>query len=397
MNEQILMKAHNKFTELYSDEPDVRLLNRFYDEKRILENCNFYLQNLELVAKIRREAERRGEYISLKGAECSLFIAYLLGTTDINPLPMHEYCPKCKRVAFLHREGSAFDKYYSKCNCGEDMVLDGYDIPFEPNLKKILLGNIKVYVSDSFFKDAKKIIDDEMGDREAGTPNLNNISQIQIESRDSLDKYRELENATGVKAKDIIHKTTEWIYSFFKNENFDGIPEFDTKFMKELMDQIGPKNISDLLKLIGFAHSTNVWKDNADVLYNSRKMSLSNIPACYEDIYLEIVKKLRDQGVYSTGLACEVTGKTRKGYYALYGTMDEETCISLINLGFDMDFILFIEKINYMVSKTYVVATLRESLLLMYYKTNFETEFNNIMYLLSHLIVLNNNANKTVK
>ena len=38
MNEQILMKAHNKFTELYSDEPDVRLLNRFYDEKRILES-----------------------------------------------------------------------------------------------------------------------------------------------------------------------------------------------------------------------------------------------------------------------------------------------------------------------------------------------------------------------
>ena len=34
MNEQILMKAHNKFTELYSDEPDVRLLNRFYDEKK---------------------------------------------------------------------------------------------------------------------------------------------------------------------------------------------------------------------------------------------------------------------------------------------------------------------------------------------------------------------------
>ena len=82
MNEQILMKAHDKFTELYGSDPDIRLLNRFYDEKRILENSKFCLQNLELVAKIRREAEKKGEHISLKGAECSLFIAYLLGATE---------------------------------------------------------------------------------------------------------------------------------------------------------------------------------------------------------------------------------------------------------------------------------------------------------------------------
>ncbi len=371
MNEKILSKAHEKMTEMYGDEPDVSLLSRFYDEKRVLEQSSTYLQTLELVSKISSEAKKRGEHIVLKGAECSLFIAYLLGTVDINPLPMHEYCPNCKRLTFLHREGTAFDKYTPKCNCGGDMLIDGYDIPFEPNVKRILRGSIRVYVSESFFYEAQRILENENSD---GAD-----LKISIKSDSLIDRCRVLERATGIDADAICRKSTSWIYHSLNEDELGNIPEFETEFMKGMISYIPPKNFGDLLKLLGFAHSTNVWKNNADELYSHRKMTFSDIPTFCEDIYSSIVDKLQKQGVYSTGFACDVTEKVRKGYYAFHGSMDEESFISLINLGFDIDFILFIEKIEYMVSKTYAVATLKELLPLLYYRLHFKDVYNDIV------------------
>ena len=92
-----------------------------------------------------------------------------------------------------------------------------------------------------------------------------------------------------------------------------------------------------------------------------------------------ISERLYKNGVYDEGLAYEVTDKTMRGYYAKTGGVDEDTMLALLELGFDIDFVNFLSKINYMFTKAHGTAYLREAIAMMFYKTNFNKEYNEIM------------------
>ena len=92
-----------------------------------------------------------------------------------------------------------------------------------------------------------------------------------------------------------------------------------------------------------------------------------------------ICDKLRKKRIYETGLAYEVMEKAISGYYARNGGVDKDTKQALSELGFDMDFIMFIGKINYMFPKAHGVSYLKDAIKLMFYKLNFSDEYDNIM------------------
>jgi len=68
-----------------------------------------------------------------------------------------------------------------------------------------------------------------------------------------------------------------------------------------------------------------------------------------------------------------------RGYYARIGGIDEDTMLALLELGFDIDFIYFLSDINYMFPKAHGIAYLREAIAMMFYKTKFNKEYNEIM------------------
>ena len=58
------------------------------------------------------------------------------GVTEVNPLPPHYRCPKCKHLEWtketMPEYRSGYDLPDKKCPiCGADLVHDGQDIPFE--------------------------------------------------------------------------------------------------------------------------------------------------------------------------------------------------------------------------------------------------------------------------
>lgn len=410
-HKQLLDKAYNRLLELYSGEhtsPDIRILSRFYQEKMILSECELYTRYLGLLGKVRCVADEKGEHIFAGGTAGASFVAYLLGATDINPLPRHDYCSSCHKVKF-NGEGSLFDRNRLKCSCGADLTSDGHDILFESNLKSALSGRIQLSVSYAFFDEAEQMIRDEMWDKaiitlrnkehsltwfcfqdrernEDGDYILNGnreifakLPRITLVPDKTLDKYRKLEVATGFKMKDIGAEEYNEVYFEFMKGDIKGIPLFDNSYMRELWKTINPQSYDDLLKIIGFAHSTNVWSENAEHLYKEHRLSLREIPAFREELFRMISECLRKKGIYDTGLAFEVMDKAYRGYYAKAGGADEETALALLQLDVDMDYIFFLEKINYMFTKAHGVAYLREAIAMMYYKLKYNKEYNKII------------------
>ncbi|MCM1182068.1 MAG: PolC-type DNA polymerase III [Roseburia sp.] len=465
-------KAHEMYGENLPEVVEARL-------KRELNSIisNGFAVMYIIAQKLVWKSVEDGYLVGSRGSVGSSFVATMAGITEVNPLSPHYYCKKCHYSDFDSADVKKFagmagcDMPDKNCPvCGEKLVKDGFDIPFETFLgfkgnkepdidlnfsgeyqskahkytevifgygqtfragtigtlaDKTAFGYVKNYYEErgkhKRTSEINRIVEGCVGVRRTTgqhpggivvlpvgeeinsfTPVQHpandmttdivtthfdyhsidhNLLKLDILGHDDPTMIRMLQDLTGIDPT-AIPLDDKQVMSLFQNTSALGItpeqiggcklgalgiPEFGTDFAMQMLIDTQPQYFSDLVRIAGLSHGTDVWLGNAQELIKSGQATISTAICTRDDIMTYLI---------GMGLDSEESFKimeaVRKGTVAK-GKCDKWPEWEADMLAHDVPdwYIWSCKKIQYMFPKAHAAAYVMMAWRIAYCKVNY--------------------------
>lgn len=206
-----------------------------------------------------------------------------------------------------------------------------------------------------------------------------NLLKLDILGHDVPSMIRHLQDMTGLDPLTQVPLKDERVNSIFNGiEGLDikepdyrfvhgsyGIPEFGTKFTRQMLDDTKPSRFADYVRISGFSHGTDVWINNAQEFIRSGEATIKDAISTRDDImnYL-ILKGLPKKKAFT------IMEKVRKGK----GVTDEDAELMQQN-NVPEWYIESCRRIKYMFPRAHAVAYVMMSYRIAYFKVYYPVEF----------------------
>ena len=204
------------------------------------------------------------------------------------------------------------------------------------------------------------------------------LLKLDILGHDVPTIIRMLEDITGFKASNIALDEPNTMSLFTSTETMEitledidckvgslGIPEFGTKFVRQMLMDTKPTTFGELVRISGLSHGTDVWINNAQDLVRNGTAVLKEVISTRDDIMLYLIY----QGLQPK-MAFKIMENVRKGK-----GLTPEYEAAMREKGVPEWYIGSCNTIQYMFPKAHAVAYVMMSFRIAYYKVYYPEAF----------------------
>jgi DNA polymerase-3 subunit alpha (Gram-positive type) len=204
------------------------------------------------------------------------------------------------------------------------------------------------------------------------------ILKLDILGHDVPTIIKDLEEITGVDIFDVPLDDQPTVKIFTSTESLKivddgyketigslGIPEFGTKFVRQMLVDTQPSTFDELVRISGLSHGTDVWLNNAQDLVRAGTTSLKSVIATRDDIMNYLIHAgLPNKEAFT------IMERVRKGK----GLTDENIALMKENEVPEW-YIWSCNQIKYMFPKAHAVAYVMMSFRIAYFKVHHPLAF----------------------
>ncbi|AOM83148.1 PolC-type DNA polymerase III [Salisediminibacterium beveridgei] len=205
-----------------------------------------------------------------------------------------------------------------------------------------------------------------------------NLLKLDILGHDDPTVIRMLQDLSGMDPKDIPVDDPEVFKLFSGTESLGvsqedimcktgtfGIPEFGTRFVRQMLEETRPSTFSELVQISGLSHGSDVWLNNAADLISAGTCELKDVIGCRDDIMVYLIY----QGLEHS-LAFKIMEFVRKGK-----GLDPEWIEEMKKNGVPDWYIQSCLKIKYMFPKAHAAAYVLMAVRIAYFKVHHPMMF----------------------